>query len=191
MLADITECLPDTDLLLFSDFNYGCLPGELIERLGEACKKHGVIMAADSQASSQLADISRFRDMKLITPTEIEARLALKERTAGLVVVGEKLRKLSRAENIVITLGAEGLLVHAPKSGQFVTDRLPALNTAPRDVAGAGDSLFTCASLAMCAGGDIWQASLLGAVAAACQVGRVGNTPLSGNEIKGEIERFM
>ncbi len=191
MLADITERLPETDLLLFSDFNYGCLPSELVERLGEACGKNDVVMVADSQASSQLADISRFRDMKLITPTEIEARLALKERSAGLVVVGENLRKLSRAENVVITLGAEGLLVHAPKGGQFVTDRLPALNTAPKDVAGAGDSLFTCASLALCAGGDIWQASLLGSVAAACQVGRVGNTPLSSGEIKAEIERFI
>lgn len=191
ILADVEECLPRVDLLLFSDFNYGCLPTELIDRVGEACKKHNVAMAADSQASSQLADISRFKDMTLITPTELEARLALKDRHSGLVVVGEKLHKVSRAENIVITLGSEGLLVHAPQYGQFVTDRLPALNSASKDVAGAGDSLFTCMSLALCAGGDIWQSSLLGAVAAACQVGRVGNTPLSSSEIKAEIERFM
>lgn len=190
MVAGIEENLPSTDLLLFSDFNYGCLPLRLIERLVESCKARQVAMAADSQASSQLADISRFKGMKLITPTELEARLALKDRSSGLVTVGEQLQKASRAENLVITLGSEGLLIHAPKGGEFVTDRLPALNAAPKDVAGAGDSLFTCAGLALCAGGDIWQSSLLGAVAAACQVSRVGNTPLSGDEIKVEIGRF-
>lgn len=190
IVAGVEQDLPSADLLLFADFNYGCLPSKLIERLVESCKAHEVAMAADSQASSQLADISRFKDMKLITPTELEARLALKDRSSGLVFVGEQLQKASRAENIIITLGSEGLLIHAPKSGEVETDRLPALNTAPKDVAGAGDSLFTCAGLALCAGGDIWQSSLLGAIAAACQVSRVGNTPLSGDEIKAEICRF-
>jgi len=190
MVAGIEEDLPSTDLLLFADFNYGCLPSRLIGRLVESCKANDVAMAADSQASSQLADISRFKDMKLITPTELEARLALKDRNSGLVVVANRLQTGSRAENVLITLGSEGLLIQAPAGGQFTTDRLPALNVAPKDVAGAGDSLFTCASLALCAGGDIWQSSLLGAVAAACQVSRVGNTPLTGDEIRAEISRF-
>lgn len=187
---ELEAALPTADLVLFSDFNYGCLPTSLVTRLIEACGKHGVAMAADSQASSQLADISRFKGMKLITPTELEARLALKDRSSGLVVVGEELRKLSMAENIVITLGSEGLLVHAPKQGETVTDQLPAMNRTPMDVAGAGDSLFTCTSLALAAGADIWQASYLGSIAAACQVGRVGNTPLSRDEITAEIELF-
>lgn len=188
--ADIEAALPDADLVLFSDFNYGCLPTSLVNRLVETCGRHGVPMAADSQASSQLADISRFKGMKLITPTELEARLALKDRNSGLVVVGEELHNLCVAENIVITLGSEGLLVHAPKQGELVTDQLPAMNPTPQDVAGAGDSLFTCTSLALAAGANIWQASYLGSIAAACQVGRVGNTPLSRDEIMAEIELF-
>ncbi len=188
--AELEKALPTTDLVLFSDFNYGCLPTSLVNRLIEACGRHGVPMAADSQASSQLADISRFKGMKLITPTELEARLALKDRNSGLVIVGEELHNLSAAENIIITLGSEGLLVHAPKQGAMVTDRLPAMNSAPKDVAGAGDSLFTCTSLALAAGADIWQAGYLGSIAAACQVGRVGNTPLSRDEITAEIELF-
>lgn len=188
--AEIEAALPDADLVLFSDFNYGCLPTNLVHRLVEACGRRGVPMAADSQASSQLADISRFKGMKLITPTELEARLALKDRNSGLVVVGEELQKLSMAENIIITLGSEGLLVHAPKQDEMVTDQLLAMNPTPQDVAGAGDSLFTCTSLALAAGADIWQASYLGSIAAACQVGRVGNTPLSRDEITAEIELF-
>jgi bifunctional ADP-heptose synthase (sugar kinase/adenylyltransferase) len=67
-----------------------------------------------------------------------------------------KLREVAQATNVVVTLGFEGLLVHASMEGEYRTDRLPAFNTAPKDVVGAGDSLFTCASLALCAG-DAWQ----------------------------------
>ncbi len=35
----------------------------------------GVMMAADSQVSSQIGDVSRFKGMTLITPTEREARV--------------------------------------------------------------------------------------------------------------------
>lgn len=191
IMEEVEAILPETDLILLSDFNYGCLSSALIGRLTRVGQRQGVNMMADSQASSQLSDITRFQNMKLITPTELEARLALKNRTAGLVIVAEQLRKESRAENVVVTLGSEGLLIHAPKDGELTTDRLPALNAAPKDVAGAGDSLFACSSLALSAGGSIWQSIYLGSVAAACQVSRVGNSPVTDSDIKAEIRRYM
>jgi bifunctional ADP-heptose synthase (sugar kinase/adenylyltransferase) len=147
-------------------------------------------MAADSQASSQLADIARFRGMALVTPTEREARLAMRDFESGLAVLAEALRVRAAAKNVFITLGAEGLLVHAPKDGgkELATDQLPALNTAPKDVAGAGDSLFCAASMAIRAGVDVWPAAYLGALAAACQVGRVGNLPVTAADIAAEID---
>ena len=63
------------------------------------------------------------------------------------------------------------------------TDRLPALNPAPVDVSGAGDSVLITASLTLVSGGDLWQASLLGSLAAFIQVGRVGNIPLNPDEL--------
>jgi len=190
MLALIERELPRTDLLLFSDFNYGCLPQTLVDAVTERAAARGVAMAADSQASSQLSDISRFRGMSLVTPTEREARLALRDFESGLAVIAEALRARAGVRSVIITLGAEGLLVHAPKPGVAdpVTDRLPALNTAPKDPAGAGDSLFTAASMASCAGVDIWSAAYLGALAAACQVGRVGNLPVTAADIRAEID---
>jgi rfaE bifunctional protein kinase chain/domain len=189
-LARIERRLPETDLLLFSDFNYGCLPQPLVDAVVERAAARGIPMAADSQASSQLADISRFRGMTLITPTEREARLAVRDFESGLVVLAEALRQKAQARNVLVTLGGEGLLLHAPHPGsdEPVTDRLPAFNTAPKDVAGAGDSLFTATSMALCAGFDIWRASYIGALAAACQVGRVGNLPVTVSDILAEID---
>lgn len=190
MLREIARVLPQVDLLLFSDFNYGCLPQAFVDQVVERAGNRSIMMAADSQASSQFADISRFKGMTLITPTEREARLALQDFESGLVVVGHQLRDVSRAQNVVITLGAEGLLVNGKENGNYSDDRLPAFNTAPKDVAGGGNSLFSCASLALRAGVDIWRSAYLGAMAAACQVSRVGNLPLHGTDIEAEIDYF-
>lgn len=75
--------LETADLLLFSDFNYGCLPQPVVDHLSARARDLGILMAADSQASSQMSDVSRFRGMSLITPTEHEARLAMRDEEAG------------------------------------------------------------------------------------------------------------
>jgi bifunctional ADP-heptose synthase (sugar kinase/adenylyltransferase) len=125
--------------------------------------------------------------MRLLTPTEREARLALQDTDSGLVILAEKLQQKTGAENVIVTLGAEGILLHGREGTTHRTDRLPALNTAPKDVAGAGDSLFACTALAVCAGADIWRSAYLGSLAAACQVARVGNTPLTARELIEEL----
>jgi len=189
ILAAVKAVAARSDLVVFSDFNYGCLPQPLVDEISDICRRRKTMMVADSQSSSQLGDISRFKGMRLLTPTEREARLAVRDFESGLVVLAEKLRQKARARNIVITLGAEGLLAHAatPARDEFFTDRLSAFNTSPKDSAGAGDSLLTCSSMALAVGADVWQSIYLGSIAAACQVGRVGNIPLSAQEIKQEL----
>jgi len=145
-------------------------------------------MAADSQASSQMADISRFRGMVLITPTEREARLALHDFDSGLAVISDQLQRVSQATTVVITLGSEGLVIQGRDRGGYVTDRLGAFNTLPKDVAGAGDSLFTCMSLGLRAGLSEWESVYLGSVAAAAQVARVGNAPLRLTDLAAELD---
>lgn len=189
MFESIEKVLAESQLIIFSDFNYGCLPQALVDRVVDAATKLGIAMVADSQASSQVSDISRFKGMRLITPTEREARLALHDQNSGLAVVAEALRQKARAENVVITLGSEGLLVHARNTNDWITDQLPTFNSSPRDTAGAGDSFLTCASMALCSGLDIWRSVYLGSIAAACQVSRVGNTPLTQADLLSELDQ--
>jgi rfaE bifunctional protein kinase chain/domain len=188
MTRQIEEHLAHTDLVLFSDFNYGCLPQGFVDAVTERAASRGIMMAADSQASSQSADIARFKRMRLLTPTEREARMALRDNRSGLAEIATRLRKTADAETVVITLGAEGLLVHTDTDYGLHTDRLPAFNSSPKDVAGAGDSLFTAMSMGICAGLDPWRSAYIGALAAACQVGRVGNAPLSLDDITTELD---
>jgi rfaE bifunctional protein kinase chain/domain len=191
VLREVKETLTDANLLVFSDFNYGVLPQELVDEVTLECGKRGVMMVADSQSSSQIGDVSRFKGAALLTPTEREARIALGNYEDGLVVLAEALRQKANAENIAITLGTEGVLIHAKTTGkgQWLTDRLAALNTAPKDTAGAGDCLLVGAAMAMAVGKSVWESLYLGSLAAACQVGRIGNVPLSAAELLVEINK--
>jgi rfaE bifunctional protein kinase chain/domain len=191
LLEQMESVISSVDLLVFSDFNYGCLPQAVVDKVSAMAKARGVMLAADSQSSSQVGDISRFGGMDLLTPTEHEARLATRNREDGLVVLAESLRRQSSARNVLLKMGEEGLLIHAGEGcgDDWLTDRVGALNAAPRDVAGAGDSLLIAGGLALASGGSIWEAACLGSLAAAVQVGRVGNTPLRAQELQRELGR--
>ncbi|MCP4129943.1 MAG: adenylyltransferase/cytidyltransferase family protein [bacterium] len=189
-LRDLSVILNNTQLVIFSDFNYGCLPQPLVDEIMSLCRQKNILAVADSQSSSQVGDVSRFKGMALLTPTEREARLAMQDFNSGLVVLADYLRKKAQAQNIFMTLGKEGILIHAEVSetNEWLTDRLQAMNTSPVDIVGAGDSLLTCSSMAMAAGCGIWQSAYLGSLAAACQVARLGNIPLSSSDLGREID---
>ena len=176
-------------LLVFSDFNYGCLPQKLVDKIILVAKNKGMLIAADSQSSSQMGDISRFKGMNLITPTEREARISARNREDGLVVLAQQMHNISDAQNILLKLGGEGLLIHAGlgSSNGWVTDRVEALNSSPKDVAGAGDSLLITSAMTLACGGNIWEAACLGSLTAAIQVGRMGNIPINSEELLKEL----
>lgn len=181
----IENLIPGFDLLVFSDFNYGVLPQPLVNKITQYALNKGVMTAADSQSSSQTGDVARFLGVDLLTPTEREARISTKNREDGIVVLTEQLRQQSQAKNILLKMGGNGLLIHPknPGDSNWVTDQVEALNRLPKDVAGAGDSLLIGSALTLAAKGDIWEAAIIGSLAAAIQVSRVGNIPITSQEL--------
>lgn len=180
----------DIDLVVFSDFNYGCLPEDLVKRIINYSKKHKLVIAADSQSSSQIGDIGKYKGINLITPTEREARVSTKNSSDGIVVLAEELYKLNKVKSIIMTLGAEGAIIHTRRKNNtkiWSDDLLPALNPACIDASGAGDSLLIVSSMVLAAGGSIWEAAYLGSIASGIQVSRVGNIPIKMTELKQKI----
>lgn len=177
--------LNDLDMIVFSDFNYGCISNYLIKKILPLIDNKNLVSVADSQSSSQIGDISRFTNMTLFTPTEREARVSLNNNEDGLVVLAEKLRKKSNSKNIFLKLGKEGLLIHSydEKKQTYFNDRIPSLNPVPVDVNGAGDSMMIIGSMALASGANIWEAALLGSLASSVQISRIGNNPINKNEL--------
>ena len=122
------------DYLILSDFNYGLLTQDLVEKITEECLKRNIGISADSQSSSQIGDISRFYKTNLLTPTEREVRASLNNQQDSLVIVADMLSKKTKTPNIVITLGQDGLLIFKKTDDlkSHTVDRIPALNKSPR-----------------------------------------------------------
>jgi rfaE bifunctional protein kinase chain/domain len=192
IFTSIEKLIKKLDMVVFSDFNYGMLPDSLVQKITKLAKNNDVRIIADSQTSSQQGDISRYYDTELLTPTEHEARVALRDNQSGIVVLCEKLRSKTNGNNIFLKLGSEGILIHAfnKESGHWETDRIPAINLAPIDVAGAGDSVLACASIMLARGGSVWEAAIIGSIGAACQVSRIGNIPLTIANLEKQMQVF-
>ena len=187
ILNNIKNNIKDIDLIIFSDFSYGVLTNNLINSIVSLGKQHNTFMVADSQSSSQIGDISKFKDMTLVTPTEREIRLSLNDFDSGLVVLSDNLIKKSNPKYIFTTLGAEGVMIYNSTKENLLTDNITALGNIVKDVSGAGDSLLTSSSMALCVGASIWQSAYLGSIASAIQVSRVGNIPIKKDEILKEL----
>lgn len=179
ILDKIKRKVSNYDLIVYSDFNYGCLPKDLVKKITELGKKYKIVMAADSQSSSQVGTLKKYKKMNLVTPTEREARITTMNQDDGLIVLAEDLRKQIEAENVVLKLGEEGFIIHSSNKGSWKDDRIKALNNFPKDVAGAGDSLLISAAMSMACKSNIWESIYIGSLASALQVSRVGNLPLS------------
>ena len=194
ILSKLVAEIDNIDLVVFSDFNYGVLPQSLVDAIVELCNDKKVMIAADSQTSSQVGDISRFRNVDLITPTEREVRVALNNTRDGLIILTEKLHQKMQCHNIIVTLADEGALLHVTDSGKirsWTNDKIPALATNVVDPAGAGDCMLASTAMALASGGDLWLSSLIGSVAAACQVSKVGNQPLSFQELQQAFDQLL
>ena len=185
LFESLSKIINRLDLLVFSDFNYGCLPQALVDKIIKIAKDNKVYTVADSQSSSQISNICRFKNIDLLTPTEREARVSIRDQESGLVVLAEAVRSNASVGKVLLKLGEEGLLIHSGKKSSqgWETDRIDALNQTPKDVAGAGDSMLVISAMALSLGSSIWEAAYLGSLAAAVQVGRVGNIPLDETQL--------
>ena len=183
----VIESIKNKNLLVFSDFNYGCLPQILVDKITKLCKKNKIDMVADSQSSSQVGDISRFKNALLITPTEHEARLALKDYDNGIPVIAEKLHKKTNAKNVAITLGPDGLFLSNYDKGFFKSDKLPAFSNEALDPSGAGDCFLAVTSLCLSSGSSFWKSAYVGSICAGIQVSKLGNQAISKKEILEKI----
>ncbi len=190
LLAQVKRKMSKTGLVIFSDFNYGCLPQNLVDGITSLCRQHGVPYVADSQASSQVSDVSRYVGAKMLAATEREARLAMSDFKSGIQNVANNLIVKSQADTLLLKLGAEGLIALTVERGQHKTASLPAMNSNPVDVAGAGDAMLSAASLSMALGASLWESAYLGSIAAAIQVSRTGNIPLGKDNLIAEMKRI-
>lgn len=180
----------NVDGIIVSDFCYGVITPRILEHISSLAGLYRIKLFGDVQSSSQIGNVAKFNNFYLIKPTEKEARIALDDKYSGLEIIGNKLLRETGSQNLVLTLGSEGFISYKRTDNElFVkTQYFPALNPNPVDVVGAGDSLLTALAVSSCAGAELMEASVIGAVIAAISVGKIGNIPIKCDEVIQYLE---
>ena len=78
LIKSLREKIPNFNGVVISDFNYGVITERVLKEINKIENKNKVKVFADSQSSSQIGYINKFKNITLICPNEKEARLSLK-----------------------------------------------------------------------------------------------------------------
>ena len=96
---------------------------------------------------------------------------------------------MTNNEHLILTLGKDGIVIQTKNSkknskSNFETEKISSLIQQVKDAAGAGDALLVSVSLALASKKfNIYEASLIGSIASAIQISKLGNVPLNKREI--------
>jgi rfaE bifunctional protein kinase chain/domain len=168
--TSVARLAPDFDAVLLSDYRGGVVSSASIE----AARASSRPIAVDSQG-----DLRRFRALDLIKVNQAEAQAALG--SDDVYAGGEALRRELQAPVLVITLGADGMLVF---DGKQAPQRVPAVSVSQVfDVTGAGDTVIAVLTLGLIAGLSTRRSAELAAAAASVVVRRLGVAVATPDEI--------
>lgn len=190
----IEQAIAGADGIIFADFGYGMITAPLLERVLPRVRQRVPIVTAD--VSGRQGTLLKFKNVDLLCPTEREARQALNNFSSGLNAVVYDLLAATSAKAAMITLGKQGLCLFDDRIGagpaeswdrRLRASYLPALSESTVDPMGCGDALLATASLALAAGGSAAAAAYLGSLAAAVELGQLGNCPIDAELLRQSI----
>jgi D-glycero-beta-D-manno-heptose-7-phosphate kinase len=179
-LADFRAQLPQTDVVVLSDYGKGGLAhiAEMI-RLARAAGKP---VLADPKGE----DYARYRGASLLTPNRSEFRQVAGgwNNEAELTAKAERLRAELQLDALLVTRSEEGMslyraheVLHEPTQSREVFD-----------VSGAGDTVIATLAVMLASGADLPSAMRIANRAAGIVVGKLGTAVVSREEIVQDMK---
>ena len=172
------------DAVLVSDYGFGLLTPELVEEAVALAHRRAVPVTVDTRYG-----LLGFRGMTAVTPNEPEVEAALGI-TIGhdrgrLEAAGRTLLRRLGVKAVLVTRGSDGMALFEPRRP---TVHIPIYGTDEvADVTGAGDTVIATFTLALAAGADPLQASLLANYAGGIVVMKRGTATVSQPELRRAV----
>ena len=91
LIQSIVDLAPTLDGILVCDFVYGVITSEIIKTLEKVSLEYNLPLFGDLQCSSQIGNVTKFKNFSLLCPTEREARIALGNNEDGIEYVANLL----------------------------------------------------------------------------------------------------
>lgn len=182
----LSKVIRDVDAIIVSDYAKGVVDESSWKIVHRYASETKTFLALDPKPRRQL----EFDSPDLLTPNRTEA-LEL----AGIKVdaheafpaesVCNAIWQKYHPVNLVVTLGADGMLVS--REGK-VNTVIPTVAQEVFDVSGAGDTVIATLTAALATGVDLETAAHLANAAAGVVVGKVGTATVSSDELLGVLE---
>jgi rfaE bifunctional protein kinase chain/domain len=138
-------------------------------------------------------NLPRFAGATLFTPNLPEAEKAVGYAISSpesLAQAGKDLLQLTQAQQILITRGEYGMSLF-DRTGVPASHIPPFNRTDVYDVTGAGDTVVAALTLSLCAGASVWEAAVLGNLAASIVIRKFGTSTTTPEEIKSALETLL
>ncbi|HNZ29294.1 MAG TPA: PfkB family carbohydrate kinase, partial [Candidatus Goldiibacteriota bacterium] len=181
MLEKLKPVIKKMDGIILSDYNKGMMTKEIVDGVMKAAA--GKIVAVDPKPQN----MALFKNTTLITPNKKEASGATGieiETEKDILNAGNKLKNELNIKAVLITRGEDGMSLFEDSGVSHV----PTVAREVFDVTGAGDTVISVATLALCAGADFKQAAVLSNVAAGISVAEVGVYAVKTNELISKLK---
>jgi len=182
ILNKLQKVIDDFDLILMSDYLKGLLTQEFTQGVIKMARKHDIPVVIDVKDPKY----GKYYGATLLKPNLNELRSLTGKNVQTdeeIVEAAEELRKRSNCQYVLATLGAKGMVLVGDGEPYFVKS----LAREVYDVSGAGDT--TIAYLATCMANEmpIRESVDIANYAAGIQVGKVGTSSVSWQEVRDLI----
>lgn len=189
-VAQLQKILPEIDAIIVEDYAKGLLQQDFVNEITNVAKSAGKILAVDPNPGN----ILQWNGVSVIKPNRAEAfasaGLPFSDpvepvgEDRNLLEVGAILSKKWHTENLLITLGEQGMLLFSNKEAPYHT---PTIAREVFDVSGAGDTAIALFTLALCSGATAPEAALISNHASGIVVGKLGTATVTPDEL---VESF-
>jgi D-beta-D-heptose 7-phosphate kinase/D-beta-D-heptose 1-phosphate adenosyltransferase len=183
LLNEICKKIIAADAIILSDYGKGTLSGSNVPRFIDVARNENRFIAIDPKPSNRM----QFYKISLMTPNRLEAA-----QLAGIDLgnyetfpadeICKKIDENFSPKNLVVTLGAEGMLVRGTENDGKI-HRMPTYAKEVFDVSGAGDTSIACLTTALVAGESLIRAAKFANIAAGIVVSKHGTAAVSADEL--------
>ncbi len=174
ILTLIEQHIRSLDAIILEDYNKGILTKTLIRKVIELARRHQVMIAVDPKFDN----FFEYAGVTVFKPNRKEAEEALGMRlisAESIETAGREILKRLNAENVLLTLGHEGMWLFR-KSGPIL--KTPTRVWSVADVSGAGDTVIATLMIALTGGATMNEATTLANYAAGVVCGKIGIIPI-------------
>lgn len=172
-------------VIIVSDYGKGILTHGLRDCLNRLTQERKCRVLIDPKP----VNFSLYPQAFIMTPNKKESLAVSKiylEKEQDMQNVGEEILKKYALQNLLITLGSNGMLL-LQEDGKIY--HIPTLAQQVFDVTGAGDTVIAALGTALAAGLDLLKSCVLANYAAGFAVGQLGATAVSAKELQDWIKK--